>query len=280
MKLIVLSDNRSIDNSLESEHGLSMYLETEKYKYLLDTGASELFIRNAKKLNVDLTKVNYVFISHGHADHLGGLEAFLKLNSTAKIILSKNAITGKYFSKRLGWRSISVKIDPKEYKNEFIFIEKETQLNEEFKIYIAKELNHSTPYGNGTLYKEINERMELDDFNHEIIACIGTNKLFVFVGCGHKGLLNILETIKKRFNQKIGYVVGGFHLLDSTETRVYESEQEIEILGEILKKKFPQTDFFTGHCTGENAFKLLKKKLEFRLIHFFTGYYYTDSFEK
>lgn len=76
MKIIVLSDNRTINSELETEHGLCVYLETEKYKCLLDTGASDIFISNAARLNVDLTDVDYVFISHGHADHTGGLPAF------------------------------------------------------------------------------------------------------------------------------------------------------------------------------------------------------------
>jgi len=83
MKIIVLSDNRSMDDSLETEHGLCIYLESAHVKCLLDTGASDLFVRNAAKLNVDLTAVDYVFLSHGHADHTGGLPAFLNLNQKA-----------------------------------------------------------------------------------------------------------------------------------------------------------------------------------------------------
>ena len=74
MKLTVLSDNRSCDGSLETEHGLSIFLETEKYRILLDTGASDMFIRNAEKMGIDLSTVDYVFISHGHSDHAGGLQ--------------------------------------------------------------------------------------------------------------------------------------------------------------------------------------------------------------
>ena len=73
MKWTVLSDNRSNDNRLSTEHGLSILLETEKHRILLDTGASDAFIRNAELLGVDLKSVDYVFISHGHSDHAGGL---------------------------------------------------------------------------------------------------------------------------------------------------------------------------------------------------------------
>ena len=74
MKWTVLSDNRTNNNLLKTEHGLSILLETEKHRILLDTGASDVFIRNAEKMDIDLSTVDYVFISHGHSDHAGGLK--------------------------------------------------------------------------------------------------------------------------------------------------------------------------------------------------------------
>ena len=69
---------------LETEHGLSILLQTERHKILLDTGASDVFIRNAELLGVDLSNVDYVLISHGHSDHAGGLRYFLEQNQRAK----------------------------------------------------------------------------------------------------------------------------------------------------------------------------------------------------
>ena len=61
------------------EHGLSAYMEYGERRYLLDTGASDLFMLNAEKLGVDLGEVDYCLISHGHNDHIGGLSAFLEM---------------------------------------------------------------------------------------------------------------------------------------------------------------------------------------------------------
>ena len=69
MKWTVLVDNRTNDPVLETEYGLSILLETDHHRILLDTGASDMLIRNAERLGIDLSTVDYVFISHGHSDH-------------------------------------------------------------------------------------------------------------------------------------------------------------------------------------------------------------------
>lgn len=100
MKWTVLSDNRRCDDSLEIEHGLSILLETDKHCILLDTGASDVFIRNAEKMGIDLRTVDYVFISHGHSDHAGGLQYIVGRDRKAKVLVSPDAMSGKFYSKR------------------------------------------------------------------------------------------------------------------------------------------------------------------------------------
>ena len=111
MQWTVLSDNRSCNPALETEHGLSILLATEQHKILLDTGASDVFIRNAELLGVDLNDVDSVFISHGHSDHAGGLRYFLESNRQArtafKVIVSPDAMSGRFFSKRGNLHSIT-----------------------------------------------------------------------------------------------------------------------------------------------------------------------------
>ena len=269
MKIIVLSDNRTINSGLEIEHGLCVYLETAKYKCLLDTGASDVFVQNAAKLNVDLSEVDYVFISHGHADHIGGLPFFLKLNSKAKIVMSENALSQTYYSVRNGLHRISIDFDVEKIKERLVLVNKDAWFESDIHVFSVHELKNPLPQGNRTLLRDAGTGVEPDDFNHEIVVTFGTDNLFVFTGCGHKGLLNILETLKAKMIKRIRYVMGGFHLLDAKNGILFESEQEIENLAKSLVRDYPNTDFITGHCTGDSVFSILLALLgpQIRLFH-------------
>ena len=273
MKAFVLSDNRSINDNYGIEHGLSVYLETSQHKLLLDTGASDLFISNAEKMNIDLREVDYVFISHGHADHIGGLAAFLKLNTRAKVILSGNILGSEYFSKRNGMHKISIDFDFSEIADRLIIVEDDLTLEEEIHVFANNSDTFPRPLGNINLFRH-NDKNELvhDNFKHELIITVGSEKLFVFTGCAHAGLLNILQTVKEKSNLPVRWVMGGFHLLDTKNGNSFETDAEQWELAKYLKSTYPLTDFITGHCTGEKAYNQLKTILEFRLIHFFSGY--------
>ena len=104
----ILSDNRPADSGrFECEHGLSVLVQTPSARILMDTGASGLFAVNAGRMGIDLSDVDYVFLSHGHSDHVGGLNSFLYLNNKAKVIVSPEAVSGCFYSERGGLHSIS-----------------------------------------------------------------------------------------------------------------------------------------------------------------------------
>ena len=245
-KWTVLADNRASNPLFETEHGLSILLETAHHRVLLDTGASDLYICNANRMSIDLSEVDYVFISHGHADHAGGLRHFLGLNTKARIIVSPEALTGEFFSKRRFLHSITP-LWPDLPKKRLLLISQTCDITEG--LHVIAHIPHSCPLpkGNDLLFVRNAEGEYLhDDFYHELALYADG---LLFTGCAHSGLENILAACP----WPVETVIGGFHLLDGQE-----SDDELIALGSRLKENYPQTLFFTSHCTGDNAFQRLK----------------------
>ena len=259
MRWTVLSDNRTNDSQLETEHGLSILLETEKYRILLDTGASDVFIRNAEKMGIDLSTVDYVFISHGHSDHAGGLKYLMEINDKARIIVSPHAISGKYFSKRRYFHSITAEW-PKEIHDRLLLIDKTCEVSDGLNVIAHIPLSHPMPQGNQHLFIE-NEEGDyvFDDFRHEIALYIDG---LLFTGCAHNGLENILAACP----YPVRTVVGGFHLLDGME-----SEEVLTQLAKRLRDVYSDTQFYTSHCTGDKVFAILKAVMGEQLHAFSCG---------
>ena len=254
MKWTVLSDNRSCNPALETEHGLSILLTTERHNILLDTGASDLFIRNAELLGVNLSDVDYVFISHGHSDHAGGLRYFLEHNQKAQIIVSPDAMSGKFFSKRGNLHNITSEW-PEIDDDRLILINQTCEKAEGIHVIAHIPQNHPMPKGNQNLYvQDANGDYIHDDFRHELALYIDG---LLFTGCAHSGLENILAACP----WPVHTVVGGFHLLDGQE-----AEEELAALAQRLKINYPNTLFYTSHCTGDNVFEVMKGVMGEQLI--------------
>ena len=96
MRILNLVENEEGVPDCEAAHGLSFYVETQNHKLLFDTSPSDVVLRNAERLGVDLTAVDTVILSHGHYDHSGGIMAFTSFNPNAKIYLQHTLKTRRF----------------------------------------------------------------------------------------------------------------------------------------------------------------------------------------
>lgn len=274
MKILTLTDNRTQSENLKTEHGLSLYIELDDaQKILYDTGQSDLFMRNAEKLGIDLREIDKVVISHGHYDHVGGLVAFMKINKTAKVYLNATLFDYEYFSLKKGVKKMNGFTDElKEYKDRFVLVDKNTSVDNLWLITDI-EKRYEMPKGNTILYRQHNDVEELDKFDHELILVVDTAKgLCVFTGCAHNGVLNIVATVQSVIpSKKIHCLYGGFHLIDGKEYVETETTEELTSIANELINLLPVAQFYTGHCTGEKAIEVLTKKMQGRLESFYVG---------
>jgi len=237
-------------------------------------GASDNFYSNALSLGIKIEDIDFVVLSHGHQDHTGGLEQFIKVNHRAKIIMSVHAKDKTFFSYRLkSKRDISMNHSiVKENINRFIFINSNNQISANVGLICQIPLIYETPKANNKLFQSGSNGEKSDGFNHEVALAINTQHgMIVFSGCSHRGILNILETCSTHYNTPVIACVGGTHLIDSDSINEYESESEINDIGKSIIHRYPNMRLYTGHCTGTNAQKYLSKMMGTNFETFHSG---------
>lgn len=253
VKINVLIDNMPGDDALlESEHGLSFYIEAGRSKVLCDMGASDKFLSNASRMGIDLSKIDFAFVSHGHADHTGGLSAYLDTFEGRKVYLSERISKEMYFSSRRGSRrDISTEravFDA--HQDRLVLLKDSCWITSEMAAVYTDVHAYSQPLGNAFLSKEVQGKESLDDFHHELSLAILTQKgLVVVSSCSHGGSINIIKSCCRFTEEPRVYAfVGGLHLVDGEHT-----SSEVDTLRDEINALYPGIKIYTGHCTGDVA---------------------------
>lgn len=271
MKITVLVENTG-PSEFKIEHGLSLYIELNDKKYLLDAGPSDSFFKNAHALSIDLGRVDKAVLSHGHYDHGDGFMVFLNQYKDKVVYGAKNIFDDYYSGSGGSVHYIGLSSKLKQMKNRFNTISKDTKIDE--KIYlILDDVSNTKEIGvQKKLYKKVDDVLQPDNFDHELSLVFDTPKgLVICNSCSHAGLESIVDNIKKRLNKPVYAYVGGLHM-KSTKNHIETSsftEEQIQNLCIFIEKNIQYV--LTGHCTGNVSYDLLKKYLKDRIDFLTTG---------
>lgn len=267
MKITNLIENIQGEQDVLFEHGLSYYIETEKHKLLVDCGQTEAFMENAKRLHVDLQSVDTVILSHGHYDHSGGILSFAEINFEVPIYMQQTAILPYYHKTEEEERYIGIDPNIKEL-SQVKLVDGDLEIDEELVLFSGVKGRTLWPKGNLELKKKTGGEFIQDVFDHEQYLVIEEgNKRVLFSGCAHNGILNILAHYYQLYDSYPDAVVSGFHM----KKKEYTAEDDALITETAEKLAKLPIKFYTGHCTGEYAFDIMKKIMGDQLIYIHSG---------
>ena len=267
MKIINLVEETKGNNCL-NEHGLSFYIETEKHKLLADSGATDMFVHNARVLGVDLTQTDTFVLSHGHYDHAGGLCAFAKINPDAKIYL-KDSVGEDYYhlspqkEKYIGIDKSILNLP------QVVRVKGNLQIDEELFLFSDFKGKRYPTWSNQELKQKIGDMYMQDTFEHEQCLVITQGKRRTLIsGCAHNGILSILDRYFELFGTYPDMVISGFHMVKKSDYTEAEIDYIRQTAFELQKTK---ALFYTGHCTGQKAFDVMKEIMGEQLQIFHSG---------
>ena len=266
LKISVLTDNLARELFL-SEWGLSILIEADGRKILLDTGASGMFAENAKTLGADLADVDVGVLSHAHYDHADGLDTFFSLNGTAPFLVRAGSRENCFGLKDGAMEYIGIKKGLlTEYRDRIRTVSGLYEISEGIRLVPHRPEDYSAIARRNDLYTCCDRAYFPDSFSHEQSLVIDTRAgLVVFSSCSHTGMTNILEDVKKALDRDdfLAYV-GGLHLYKLSDGELSSLCDEIENSG--------VAHIYTGHCTGDHAFRFLHERLGDRIVQFCSGF--------
>jgi 7,8-dihydropterin-6-yl-methyl-4-(beta-D-ribofuranosyl)aminobenzene 5'-phosphate synthase len=226
----ILYNNISVADSIIADHGFSCLIESGDHSCLFDAGRiSNKFMTNVSKLGVDCSRINQVFVSHIHGDHMGGLfDILAKCNKpTLYLPFSYPQMPDEPLGPEADRDFNAMLEDLKPLVSEIIQKKESIKIGDMF-------------YTTGTI----------EDQTYEHALIVPTSKgLIIITGCAHPGIVEIVMRAKELMKQDVYFVMGGFHLIRIDSTQVITIAQDLRKLTKYIGP---------CHCTGENARGIIK----------------------
>lgn len=264
MKLTVLADNNTlIDRYFLGEPGLSFFVRDDEKNILFDLGYSGIFLSNARKMNIDASKTDFIVISHGHLDHTWGFTSLIRS-------YVEKDFEGESYEKPtiIGHPKVFMTISTEGCGQIGSMVSQE-KLASHFKMELTKKPKHVTrnliylgqiPRENDFEGKERIGKRENESGGDRLeddsaMAYKGREGLVVITGCSHSGICNIIEYAKKVCGRdKVIDVIGGFHLLNPKDEQLRGTVEYFKRSG--IRKIHP------CHCTDLRSKIELSKVVE------------------
>ncbi len=259
MRICVLTEDRALSPAFGREHGLSLHVEAAGRRLLFDMGKTELFLRNAEQLGVDVSRVELAVLSHGHYDHGGGLAAFLAVNPTAPVFVHEAALE-RHYARRPDGHVDDIGVPPLRDGTERLRPSAgERRIADGLLLFSSVDGQRLLSGSNDVLLIREGTGYRPDPFRHEQSLLIEEDgKRVLLAGCAHRGILNILERAEALAGGKLDAVIGGFHLSNPRDGGCEPETLLVALADELASRR---TVYYTCHCTGEKAFDRLKARL-------------------
>jgi 7,8-dihydropterin-6-yl-methyl-4-(beta-D-ribofuranosyl)aminobenzene 5'-phosphate synthase len=252
-KVTILYDAFGESAALTKDWGFSALVEHNGKRILFDTGNNAaIFEHNVKALGVDLTQLDFVVISHRHADHTTGLKYVLSVNPKVTVYVPSDGANG------FGGAPIPdafFRADDSLPAKMRYFEGTEPEHLTYGKVYDTQNfvlVNQLTEVSPGIfLVRTVSQKTGSLELPELTLAIKRPDGLLLVDGCSHSGIEAILEAASA-VDPRTEIVFGGLHLVTTPVA-------EIDALVGNLKTKWRVQRIAPGHCTGEPAFARLRK---------------------
>ena len=262
IKITTLAENTVYGKGLQGEHGLSLLVEVGGHKVLFDTGASDLFIRNARLMGIDLREVDCLVLSHGHRDHTGGLHHFLRLNDRAQVVCKREVLCPKYKDERENGLMHPEDLDTSRFR----FVEQTEEVLPGVFVFPQLPVADEADTHFEHFYTLTDGQKRPDRFDDELALVLKRDlDLAVLSACSHRGITNILRTVHEAFPAGVlKLVLGGFHIRTA-------GVGKYSVIARYLSDNLPQR-LGVCHCTGVDQYALFHQSFADRLFYSYTGW--------